>query len=80
MPMAPEHIEKTSFVCHRGKFELLRMPLGVKNAPAVFQALMTDLLSDCKEYSSPYMDDIVIFGTSTRYMCDRYCRSLGGLG
>ena len=55
---APEHIEKTSFVCHRGKFEFLRMPFGVKNAPAVFQALM---LSDCKEYSSLYMDDIVIF-------------------
>ena len=61
VPMAPEYIEKTSFVCHRGKFEFVRMPFGVRNAPAVFQALMTRLLSDCKNVCSRYMDDIFIF-------------------
>ena len=59
--MAPEHIEKTSFVYHRGKYEFVGMPFGVRNAPVVFQALMTRLLSDCKNFCSPYMDDIVIF-------------------
>ena len=59
--MAPEHIKKTSFVCHCRILEFFGMPFGVKNAPTVFQALMTDLFSDYKEHSSPHMDDIVFF-------------------
>ena len=47
---------KTAFVCHRGKFEFLRMPFGVKNAPAVFQSLMTNILQDCSCFAHPYMD------------------------
>ena len=62
--MVVADIPKTCFVCHRGKFEFVRMPFGVRNAPAVFQALMTKLLSDCKSFSSPYMDDVVIYSGS----------------
>ena len=40
IPMVPADISKTAFICHRGKFEFLRMPFGVKNAPVVFQELM----------------------------------------
>ena len=58
--MVVADIPKTCFVCHRGKFEFLRMPFGVRNAPAVFQALMTRILADCKVFASPYMDDIII--------------------
>ena len=61
VPMAPGDIERISFMCHRGKFEFLRMPFGVRNTPAVFQALMTRLFAKCKEFCSPYMDDLVIF-------------------
>ena len=38
--MATEDIPKAAFTCHKGKFEFLRMPFGVKNALAVFQELM----------------------------------------
>ena len=38
-------IPKTAFICHRGKFEFVRMPFGVKNAPAVFQQLMQGILN-----------------------------------
>ena len=62
--MVTEDIPKTVFVRHRGKYEFLRMPLGVRNVPALFQALMTRLLNDCKEFCSPYMDDVVIFSRS----------------
>ena len=62
--MVVANIPKTCFVCHRGKYEFLRMPFGVRNTPVVFQALMTKLLTDCKTFSSPYMDDIAIYSDS----------------
>ena len=46
---------------YRGKYEFVRMPFGVRNAPAVFQALMTRLFSECKEFCSPHMDDLVTY-------------------
>ena len=58
--MHPEDICKTAFMCHQGRFEFLRMPFGVKNAPAVFQET---LFSDCSGFCSPYMDDLVIFSS-----------------
>ena len=64
VPMVVADIPKTCFICHRGKYEFVRMPFGVRNAPAVFQALMTKLLSECKSFYSPYMDDVVIYSSS----------------
>ena len=63
VPMLTEHIGKTAFVCHRVNFEFLRMPFGVKNAPAVFH-LMTQIMKDCSKFARPYMDDVVIISTS----------------
>ena len=64
VPMVVADIPKTCFTCHHGKFEFVRMPFGVRKAPAVFQTLMTDILGDCKGYTSPYMDDIIIYSSS----------------
>ena len=61
IPMVVEDVCKTAFTCHRGRFEFLRMPFGVKNAPAVFQKLMQSIFRDDRNHCSPYMDDIVIF-------------------
>ena len=54
-------VPKTAFICHRGKYEFLRMPFGVKNAPAVFQELMQSLLNPYTIFITAYMDDVVIF-------------------
>ena len=61
IPMSQRDIPKTAFTCHKGRFEFLRMPFGVKNAPAVFQKLMQGIFRDDSQYCSPYMDDIIIY-------------------
>ena len=40
------------------------MPFGVRNAPAVFQELMQKLFRGCREFCSPYMDDLIIYSVS----------------
>ncbi len=37
---------KTAFNTHTGHFEYLFMPFGLSNSPAVFQALVNDVLRD----------------------------------
>ena len=61
VPMRDRDVAQTAFVCHKGKFEFLRMPFGMKNAPTVFQSLMANILQHCSQFARPYMDDIVIF-------------------
>jgi len=61
--MSPGDIPKTAFVCHRGRFEFLRMPFGIKNAPACFQEIMQGIFTQ-ETHCSPYMDDLVIFSNS----------------
>lgn len=53
---------KTAFNTHLGHFEYLVMPFGLANAPAVFQALVNDVLGDfIDRFLFVYLDDILIF-------------------
>ena len=53
---------KTGFNTHLGHFEYLIMAFGLTNAPAVFQALVTDMLRDLLNTCVVvYLDDILIF-------------------
>lgn len=53
---------KTAFNTPLGHFEYLVMPFGLTNAPAVFQALVNDVLCDVFNRSVfVYLDDILIF-------------------
>ena len=60
---------KTGFNTHLGHFEYLVMPFGLTNAPAVFQALVNDVLRDLLNISVVvYLDDILIFSrTATEH-------------
>ena len=57
-------VPKTAFEYHRGHFEFVRMPFGLKNAPAAFQKLTSRVLGRCSAFAIRYIDDIVIFSMS----------------
>lgn len=63
--MDPRSIEKTAFTVNNGHYEYLRMPFGLKNAPATFQRMMDEVLREyLYKFCFVYMDDIVIFSKS----------------
>jgi hypothetical protein len=63
--MDPESVPKTAFNVENGHYEYVRMPFGLKNAPATFQRVMDNVLKDLQgKVCLVYMDDIIIFSTS----------------
>lgn len=60
-----EDIHKTAFSVEGGHYEFLRMPFGLKTAPATFQRLMNYVLRDyINKICLVYLDDVIIFSTS----------------
>jgi len=77
IPLHADSIEYTAFVTPDGQYEFLSMPLGLKNAPAVFQRLVMQALGDlANSYGIVYMDDIMITATT---QCDAFERFEIGL-
>lgn len=63
--MASEDIPKTAFNVENGHYEYVRLPMGLKNAPATFQRVMDNTLKGLQnDICLVYMDDIVIFSVS----------------
>ncbi|KAE8185576.1 hypothetical protein CF328_g7505, partial [Tilletia controversa] len=59
--VVPEDRWKTAFVCHRGLYQCKRVPLGLRNAPAVFQRMMDKVLGNLRwQQAIVYIDDSVI--------------------
>lgn len=63
--MHPDHRAKTAFSTERGHFEFLRVPFGLKGAPATFQRLMNTVLTGLNGIKTfVYLDDIIIYAKS----------------
>ncbi|GBN31128.1 Retrovirus-related Pol polyprotein from transposon 17.6 [Araneus ventricosus] len=63
--------DKTAFVCPFGTFRFLRMPFGLKTAPATFQRLIDKFHSGLKDMLVlSYLDDIIVFSETFKKHLD----------
>jgi len=60
----PEDISKTAVQTPKGLYEFLKMPFGLKNAPAVFQSFIEIVLDPLRKFTIGYIDDILVFSNS----------------
>ena len=60
IPMEKHLIPKTAFNSPFSKYEYVKVPFGLAQAPAYFQELMTGILKDFS-FTIAYLDDIIIF-------------------
>ena len=60
IPLDKPSIPKTAFNSPFGKYEYIKVPFGLAQAPAYFQELMTGILKDFN-FAIAYLDDIIIF-------------------
>ena len=56
-----ESIPKTAFTTPYGKWEFLKCPFGLNQAPAYFMALINRVLEGTGSFAMGYMDDILVF-------------------
>ena len=60
IPLDESPIPKMTFNSPFGKYEYVKVPFGLVQAPAYFQKPMTDILKDFN-FAIAYLDDIIIF-------------------
>ena len=62
--MSSRSIPMTAFITPDGHYEFLRVPFGLKNAPAHFSKIMYQILGDLNQFVKIYLDDITIHSSS----------------
>ena len=62
IPMHPDSIQYTAFICEFGLFEYLSMPMGISSAPGWFQRFIEEMLHQfiVAKSLSVYLDDIIL--------------------
>ena len=61
--LTTDSIPKTEFTSPFGKYEYVKVPFGLAQAPAYFQELMTGVLKDLP-FAMAYLDDIIIYSST----------------
>ena len=59
IPFNEDSILKTAYISPFGKYEYLKVPCGLAQAPVYFQELMNKVLKDLP-FTIAYLDDIII--------------------
>ena len=59
IPIDSDSQKLCSTVLPWGKYQYMRLPMGVKNSPDIFQSIMSELLGDI-EFARTYLDDVLI--------------------
>ena len=62
IPLPEEYRDLTSMSTPKGTYRWKVMPMGLKNAPAIFQRIMDYILRDF-DFADPYIDDVIIGST-----------------
>ena len=61
--LTTDSIPKTAFTSPFGKYEYVKVPFGLAQAPAYFQELMTGVPKDLP-FAMAYLDDIIIYSST----------------
>ena len=61
--LTTDSIPKRAFTSPFGKYEYVKVPFGLAQAPAYFQELMTGVLKDLL-FAMAYLDDIIIYSST----------------
>ena len=72
IPLDKSSIPKTAFNSPFGKYEYIKVPFGLAQAPAYFQELMTGILKDFP-FAIAYLDDIIIFSKTPQEHLSHIC-------
>ena len=71
-PLDKPSIPKTAFNLPFRKFEYVKVPFGLAQAPAYFQELMTGILKDFP-FAIAYLDKIIIFSKTPQEHLSHIC-------
>ena len=69
IPLDEAFISKTAFTSPFGKYEYIKVPFALTQAPAYFQELMTGTLKDFN-FAIAYLDNIIIFSKTAEEHLD----------
>ena len=72
IPLDKSSIPKTAFNSPFRKYEYIKVPFGLAQAPAYFQELMTGILKDFP-FAITYLDDIIIFSKTLQEHLSHIC-------
>jgi Reverse transcriptase (RNA-dependent DNA polymerase) len=81
IPVHPEDRDKTTFTSHYGIYRFLRLPFGLRNAPATFQRAIDIILSGVTwKTCLVYLDDVIVFSSSLQAHLEHVSEALTLLG
>ena len=63
--LTADSMPKTAFTSPFGKYEYVKVPFGLAQAPAYFKELMTGVLKDLP-FAMAYLDNIIIYSSTPR--------------